>query len=283
RPRAISMMVVGDSISQGGEGDWTWRYRLWEWFKVQDVVVDFVGPFLGTRPQAIDKNGYNNEIDPEFNPRHFTAVGRALWQDINLISPMVARYNPDYLLVLLGFNDMAWQLGWHEATIHGDTLLANMEIFIARARAAKPDIKFVIGNVPQRAPLAGDLFLMTSDYNRLLAEAIPKWSTETSPIELADLGASYRCETDECPSTFDGLHPSPLGDYQIARAFSRALIKGFKIGTDELAVPDPADLPQRAFSIPTNTKVMIDTKWLNITWNLFYGAKGYNVQSRVLG
>ena len=50
------MMVVGDSISQGGEGDWTWRYRLWEWFKVQDVVVDFIGPFLGTRPQAIAKD-----------------------------------------------------------------------------------------------------------------------------------------------------------------------------------------------------------------------------------
>jgi hypothetical protein len=56
RPGAISMMVVGDSISQGGEGDRTWRYRLWEWFKVQDVVVDFVGPFLGTRPQAIAKD-----------------------------------------------------------------------------------------------------------------------------------------------------------------------------------------------------------------------------------
>jgi hypothetical protein len=53
RPGAISIMIVGDSISQGGEGDWTWRYRLWEWFRIQDIVVDFVGPFLGTRPQAV--------------------------------------------------------------------------------------------------------------------------------------------------------------------------------------------------------------------------------------
>lgn len=35
----ISVMVVGDSITQGSEGDWTWRYRLWEWFKDQDVKV----------------------------------------------------------------------------------------------------------------------------------------------------------------------------------------------------------------------------------------------------
>lgn len=50
RPGAISMMIVGDSLTQGSEGDWTWRYRLWEWLKSQEVLVDFVGPFLGTRP-----------------------------------------------------------------------------------------------------------------------------------------------------------------------------------------------------------------------------------------
>jgi hypothetical protein len=47
---AISIMVVGDSISQGFEGDWTWRYRLWEWFQTEGVAVNFVGPYIGTRP-----------------------------------------------------------------------------------------------------------------------------------------------------------------------------------------------------------------------------------------
>jgi hypothetical protein len=51
RPGAIGMMVVGDSISQGFEGDFTWRYRLWEWFSSQGLAVDFVGPFIGTRPK----------------------------------------------------------------------------------------------------------------------------------------------------------------------------------------------------------------------------------------
>lgn len=35
----ISVMVVGDSITQGHEGDWTWRYRLWQWFNDQGVEV----------------------------------------------------------------------------------------------------------------------------------------------------------------------------------------------------------------------------------------------------
>jgi hypothetical protein len=32
-------MVVGDSMTQGHEGDWTWRYRLWEWFDERGVDV----------------------------------------------------------------------------------------------------------------------------------------------------------------------------------------------------------------------------------------------------
>lgn len=46
------MMIVGDSISQGMEGDWTWRYRLWDWLDSQSVDFEFVGPWNGTRESA---------------------------------------------------------------------------------------------------------------------------------------------------------------------------------------------------------------------------------------
>jgi hypothetical protein len=48
-----SFMIVGDSISQGRNGDYTWRYRLWEWFNNNGVAVEFTGPYTGTVPQAI--------------------------------------------------------------------------------------------------------------------------------------------------------------------------------------------------------------------------------------
>ena len=44
----IRIMVVGDFISQGYAGDYTWRYRLWEWLRAGAVDVDFVGPYSGT-------------------------------------------------------------------------------------------------------------------------------------------------------------------------------------------------------------------------------------------
>lgn len=48
RQDAISVMIVGDSMTHCNEGDYTWRYRIWEWFLSQNVAVDFVGPYLGT-------------------------------------------------------------------------------------------------------------------------------------------------------------------------------------------------------------------------------------------
>jgi hypothetical protein len=33
KDKIIKMMIAGDSISHGMEGDWTWRYRLWKWCK----------------------------------------------------------------------------------------------------------------------------------------------------------------------------------------------------------------------------------------------------------
>ena len=30
---SVSVMVVGDSISHGMEGDWTWRWRIFAWCK----------------------------------------------------------------------------------------------------------------------------------------------------------------------------------------------------------------------------------------------------------
>ena len=44
----LRVLVVGDSITHCNEGDYTWRYRIWQWFKNQDVSVDFVGPYVGT-------------------------------------------------------------------------------------------------------------------------------------------------------------------------------------------------------------------------------------------
>ena len=91
---------------------------------------------------------------------------------------MVATYEPDYLLVLLGFNDIGWLVSDADGTFE------SMKTFISEARAAKPDVKLALGNVPQRLyiPCRDDLPIQTDKYNKMLAAAIPHFSTYTLPM-----------------------------------------------------------------------------------------------------
>jgi lysophospholipase L1-like esterase len=91
-----------------------------------------------------------------------------LAQQAGLIRGMVQTTQPDYLLVLLGFNDVGWFVSDAEGTFE------SMEKFIGEARAAKADVKFALGNIPQRSFIGGrdDLPIKTDVYNQLLASSI---------------------------------------------------------------------------------------------------------------
>lgn len=94
---------------------------------------------------------------------------------------MVAAYNPDYLLVLLGFNDIGWMVSDGQGTFE------SMKTFINEARSAKPNIKMALGNVPQRRFMdcREDLPIQTDIYNRLLESEIPQLSMYISTLLLS--------------------------------------------------------------------------------------------------
>lgn len=156
RQGGIKVLVVGDSISQGIEGDFTWRYRLLQWFNSQGVAVQFVGPYIGTvspdpgslptppklpgevtvNPPARTDGGYGAGV-PAFSSNHFAVWGRQAAQDMSLIRAQVQAYAPDYLLVELGFNDIGWFISDAPGTLN------SMKSLVDEARAAKPNLKSV--------------------------------------------------------------------------------------------------------------------------------------------
>lgn len=297
-PQISKFMFVGDSISHGHEGDYTWRYRLWQWFKAKaaDVPLDFVGPYTGTqtsgparppqpphvqgdpKPESSVKNGpYARDVDPAFDHDHFAVWGRAVAQVQNEIHDRVEEYQPDMLLVELGFNDMGWFYSDDVGT------LASMSNFVTQARAAKPDIKFAIANVPQRAFLGGrqDLVDKTTRYNAALKNAIPKWSTKESPVELVDFAGHYNCRPSGCPDGYDGLHPNAVGEYSIAKAFAETLHAKFGIGSGGL--DDPVTYPIRNVDVPANIKAEGVATGVVVTWDPIFGALGYDVRQRLAG
>ncbi|EFE38232.1 hypothetical protein TRV_07103 [Trichophyton verrucosum HKI 0517] len=297
RQPGLRVMFVGDSMTQGKEGDWTWRYRMWQWFRDQGIAATFVGPYTGTaqpaEPQAPSpprlygtkepmgavkaSGGYAPGASPEFDSHHFAVWGRAAAVDKGLIREVVAAHPPDLMLLMLGFND----LGWFYSDAAGT--LDSMHTIINNARDANPRLKFAVANVPQRSFIGGrdDLPVSTAIYNSLLRAALPKWSTKQSPIHLVELQENYDCEPSACAAGYDGLHPNAQGEFQIARAFTLTLVNDFKIGSSALEVP--SDIPSRSLPVPSNFKVVSSPGGVTATWDAVYGAHSYDVESRISG
>ncbi|GAB1207477.1 hypothetical protein APSETT445_006197 [Aspergillus pseudonomiae] len=297
RGNALRVMIVGDSMTQGQEGDYTWRYRIWQWFKEQGVAVDFVGPYTGTvqpdhpaapalpplygqkplpgKPKT--SGGYAADVSSDFDKDHFAVWGRAAAVDKGLIYDVLSTYPADLMLLMLGFNDMGWFYSDSGGT------LDSINTLVTNARSVNPKLKFAIANVPQRSFIGGreDLPVSTNIYNALLRDSIPKWSTADSPISLVELQENYDCEPSGCAAGYDGLHPTARGEYQIAHAFTRTLVKDFKIGSSPLSIPD--SLPGRPLSVPSNFKVFTSATGVTATWDPVYGAYSYDVQSRIQG
>lgn len=156
--------------------------------------------------------GYASGVDSRFEKTHFALWGRQAAQTKNEIKQMVADYQPAYLLVLLGFNDLGVSVSPRLSLIlkrtdiiaflftnskanstakwfitGPDGTLASIKSIVDNARAANPNINIIIGDVVQRSAIGfrADLPIITNEYNALLRNSIPKWNTKTSPIAMA--------------------------------------------------------------------------------------------------
>ncbi|ONH58187.1 hypothetical protein CcI49_22015 [Frankia sp. CcI49] len=279
----LRVMVTGDSISQGREGDFTWRYRLWEHFRSGGVNARFVGPWTGTyvippaQPDEYPKvdapishdGAYRAGID--FPTENNAEWGWTALEAKQTIAGDVARYQPDILLVELGYNDLAYALN----TPAG--LVADLHTLLTRARAARPSIKVVLADVIHPTPLPGmspDLDARISEYNALLARELPSWGTASSPVALAGLGAAYQAATD----TYDGVHPGGVGEFRVARAFADALATAF--GLPPYRTPIPQTVPETMPSAPQSITAVKAGGIVTVRWSHSFGAGGYVLYSR---
>ncbi|RAH49623.1 uncharacterized protein BO95DRAFT_450154 [Aspergillus brunneoviolaceus CBS 621.78] len=272
RDAALRVMIVGDSMTQGQEGDYTWRYRIWD--------APALPPLYGSKAvpgQPKTSGGYAAGVPSSFDRDHFAVWGRAAAVDKGLIYDVLSAHSAELMLLMLGFNDM----GWFYSDAAGT--LDSIHTLVTNARAVNPNLKFAIANVPQRSFIGGrdDLPISTNIYNALLRNAIPTWSTADSPIHLIELQENYDCEPSGCPAGYDGLHPTATGEFQIARAFSLTLVNDFKIGSSPLSIP--GSIPGRSLPVPTNFKVFSSATGVTATWDPVYGAYSYDVSSRIQG
>ncbi|WP_253945094.1 GDSL-type esterase/lipase family protein [Nocardioides sp. zg-DK7169] len=255
-PEATRIMIIGDSVTHGSSGDWTFRYRLWRHLQATGARVDFVGPASSVHSWEGDPPVY---ADPDFDADH--AAGWGMWANdgASAVTDLVTTYAPDVLVVNLGVIDIIWGA----APWMVELSLAEL---VRRAQAVDPEIDVVIGEVTQtwmtfegrEGPRALNLVLPA------LAERL---TTATSTVSIADTTAGYTVA-----DTYDSSHPAASGEVKIAAALADSLA-GLGVGA-----PHPRPLPVVS-GLPGTLTVSATPAVgsVALAWSPVPGASGYTV------
>ena len=262
------IMIVGDSISEGSSGDYTWQYRLYEHLRADGVSPRMVGPHHWLFNNVTQVDGDRSYADPSFEHANDTRWGMTLFREKDAIGSTVAIYRPDYLLVLLGLDDIFW------FGISQPDMAANLASFIAAARAARPHIRIVLGLVPP------DIHQQTNpafaariaSYNHTISSTALQLSTIGSPVAVARDATGINVAAD----LWDGTHPNANGEVKIAAAFADVLAGRFHLGR---AYPRPFPvLPTGPLS---RTRLLVTPSGTAgdamLSWSLAPGANSYKV------
>ncbi|NUP50245.1 MAG: hypothetical protein HOW97_23495 [Catenulispora sp.] len=285
--RPPRIMVLGDSFASGMQDDYTWRWRLAEHLRATGTAAEFVGPHHGTFSMYEDPvllalvEGRDLPTGPDaanpmtgaYREGHFAGghCARPGWTARDAKSSArrhVAAHRPDYLLLQLGFNDLA-MIGPPEHT------LRDLAAVIAEARAAAPELTVLVANLAGTATWGNAWFRDTvADFNARLPAAVTAWSTRRSPVVLVDVRGGF----DPASDTYDEVHPNAAGELVMAAAFADAL-RTFGVGGARLDPRRirPAELP---LAEPSITSAHPRTGGALLGWSRVRGASGYRIALR---
>ncbi|MFF3754533.1 GDSL-type esterase/lipase family protein [Streptomyces sp. NPDC002018] len=221
----MRFLFVGDSMTIGRAGDFTWRYRMWQHLDTSfGAPYRIVGPRSGLYDPEADAPVSDAYAASDFpaDARHHLAGWGVGWQHMSpLIGEAVRSGKADVLLVSLGLID----LGFYTDSTRTE---GSARAFIAEARAANPRVRAVLLPViPNIRAESDPAFAAEIDrFNELLAKAVADLDQPFSPLLLASRPPTYDIHRD----TYDGTHPAPSGEHKLAAAYADAMHQAWGLG-----------------------------------------------------
>lgn len=241
-PPPMRLMLVGDSVTQGSSGDWTWRYRLWHHLVDAGVNVDFVGPYDDLFDTESSTFGSQAYADGAFDRDHAARWGASYAKPPADAAQLVRDYQPHIVLVLMGINDLLWGATPTEA-------VEAVRKLVTDVRASSPGTDIIVGQMPWLEERGA------AEFNDALAVLAPEISTSESTISVAAFGGFERCV-----QLYDPLHLSARGEQQLAAGFADALAQ-LGIGTPFVRPLAPvSDVPVQVAEVsadPGNERVTL--------------------------
>lgn len=264
----LRVMVVGDSLTQGSSGDHTWRYHLWRHLTGSEVAVDFVGPYDDLYDLAGEEFGDDSYAVPDFDRDHAARWGYSAGDLSDEVSRLAAEYEPHYLLLLSGLEDI---LGGGTA----DHALEGVGETISTVRVVQGETRFVVGELPPVEGTADDARANSeiARFNMGVVALAEQLTSADSPVVVARVADGYSPARDN----WDEAHPNARGELRIAAAFADALADPLGVGPAH-----PRPLPEMEVGPLTAPEPGHEEgdDGLVLSWEAVPGATDYRVTQR---
>lgn len=221
------ILLLGDSVTHGFEGEHTWRFFADRSLDEAGASVDFVGPHAGTWSDEDQFGGAY--ADPDFDTDHAARFGLSMFETLYYpaeSAPAVTELmeaDTEIMVLTLGFNDL---VGINQQP---ETTIGHARRIISQARAVNPGVDVVLFALPQV------WYDRVSDYNAILPELAGEMSSETSRVVVTPT-APLELGVD----TYDAAHPTTQGQEKIAAAVVASLDE---LGAGVAPEPEPEPVP----------------------------------------
>jgi lysophospholipase L1-like esterase len=213
-PPAVRILVVGDSITQGGKRnreEYTYRLPLQRLLQARGVAFDF----LGTRSAGLHEDATWPEIAPgvPFDPDHAGYYGRKTAYVCGQVMAALPSMPvvPNVVLVHLGTNDQ------NSADPAAEVAAPLRELVVA-LRARNPRVAVLLGHLNFNDSKGANAI-------RPLVEALAsELDTPESPVLTVHHYRGWNEKPRQPASdTFDWAHPNPVGQEKMAHAWLEAM------------------------------------------------------------
>ncbi|MFL1426655.1 MULTISPECIES: GDSL family lipase [unclassified Nocardiopsis] len=267
-PGELKVMVVGGSLTQGSSGDRTWRYHLWRHLTGNGVEVDFVGPYDDLYDLDGEEFGDDSYAEPGFDRDHAARWGYSAGELSDEVSRQAAEYEPQYLLLLAGLDDIL-------SGGNADHALEGVGETISTVRVVQGETRFVVGELPPVEGTADDARANSeiTRFNMGVVALAEQLTSAESPVVIARVADGYSPVRDN----WDEAHPNARGELRIAAAFADALAEPLGVGP---AYTRP--LPEVAVGPSTAPEPRPEEgdDGLVLSWAAVPGATDYRVTQR---
>ncbi|HEY0562011.1 MAG TPA: GDSL-type esterase/lipase family protein [Methylophilus sp.] len=193
QPPELSILCIGDSITQGGRQaeEYTYRYPLYQLLKSKHYKVNLIG----SKKNGLDGNftwPEHMDLDHEgYYGQKTVYVERAVIKNLGTLE------KPDIAIIHLGTNDKV---------ISEDTITKPYKRIINALRAKNPRIKILLVQIPGWKNLK---------LHFLVWKAAMELGSNESPVRTIPLYKFW----DNSKYTFDGVHPNQVGQQKMANIF----------------------------------------------------------------